>query len=137
MIVVDTGGLLALLDRDDRHHERVRACLEEDGDRWVIPWAVLPEVDHLATTRLGARVAQAFLEDLNEGLFRVDSHFNRDLPRAMALLRRYGSLHLGLVDAVVMAQAERHEASAVVTLDAKHFRAVRLSHRPRLIPLDD
>jgi predicted nucleic acid-binding protein len=50
----------------------------------------------------------------------------------------YGALKLGLVDAVVMAQAERHRARVIVTTDARHFRAVslRIQTPPRLVPLD-
>lgn len=44
---------------------------------------------------------------------------------------------LGPVDAVVMVHAERLKARAIVTLDARHFRAVKLAGNPKLIPLDD
>jgi len=139
MIVVDTGGLIALLDRDDRHHGTVRRAFEEEGGSWIVPWAVLPEVDYLVTKYMGDRVARAFVDDVSEGLYRVDANVNRDLPRASALLGRYPKLGLGLVDAVVMAQAERHRARTIVTTDARHFRAVKLNLRPppRLIPLDE
>jgi predicted nucleic acid-binding protein len=138
MIVADTGGILALLDRDDRHHESVRASFERDGGRWILPWAILAEVDYLADRRLGASVARAFAEDVRDGLFRVDANVTRDLPRAIALLERHADLRIGLVDAVVMAQAERHRAEVIVTLDARRFRAVRLAlpKPPRLLPLD-
>jgi predicted nucleic acid-binding protein len=139
VIIADTGGILALLDRDDRHHANVRGLFERDGGRWILPWAILPEVDYLADRRLGPDVARAFAEDVRDGLFRLDANASKDLPRATALLERYRDLRLGLVDAVVMAQIERHKAEAVVTLDTRHFRAVRLNlPRPvRLYPLDE
>lgn len=137
MIVADTGGVLALLDRDDRHHEIVRQLFEQEPD-WILPWAILPEVDYLATKFLGEKVARAFVDDLREGLFNVDSSLDQDLARASELLSQYDRLNLGLVDAVVMAQAERHRARVIVTTDARHFRAVKLSIRPppRLVPVD-
>lgn len=139
MIVVDTGGILALLDRDDGHHGAVRSLFEREGGRWILPWAILPEVDYLAERRLGPDVARAFAEDVRDGLFRLDANAPKDLPRATALLERYRDLRLGLVDAVVMAQAERHKAEAIVTLDLRHFRAVRLNlpRAPRLYPVDE
>lgn len=138
MIVADTGGVIALLDRNDRHHAAVRTLFERDGGRWILPWAILPEVDYLASTKLAVEVARAFAADVRDGQFRMDANAARDLPRAVALLDRYADLRLGLVDAVVMAQAERHKAEAIVTLDVRHFRAVRLSlpKPPRLLPLD-
>ena len=48
----------------------------------------------------------------------MDAHADRDLPRAAALLQR-ADLHMGLVDAVVMAQAERHKARVIVPTDAR------------------
>lgn len=139
MIVADTGGVLALLDRNDRHHAAVRAFFEREGGRWILPWATLPEIDYLAERSLGPEVARAFATDVRDGQFRLDANAARDLPRAVALLDRYRDLRLGLVDAVVMAQAERHKVEAIVTLDARHFRAVRLQlpKQPRLIPLDE
>lgn len=137
MIVADTGGVLALLDRDDRHHAAVRRLFESEPD-WILPWAILPEVDYIAAKRLGDRVARAFLDDTHAGLFAVDGNVTRDLPRAAELLGQYADLSLGLVDAVVMAQAERHHASVIVTTDERHFRAVRLALQPapRLFPID-
>lgn len=138
MIVVDTGGLIALLNRNDAHHRRVRDLYERERRSWVIPWAVLPEVDYLASTRLGVAVARAFAEDVRDGAFVVDEQVGRDMPRACELLERYESMAIGLVDAVVMTQAERRKAKIIVTTDAKHFRAVRLDLEkpPLLVPLD-
>lgn len=138
MIVVDTGGILALLNRNDRHHFAVRRYFEEHGQDWVIPWAVLPEVDYLANTRLGEKVANAFIQDVHEGAFYVDAEVLRDVTHAQKILGHYAALNLGLVDAVVMAQAERHQATAIVTTDVRHFRAVNFSTKPKplLIPAD-
>jgi hypothetical protein len=108
VIAADPGDILALLDRDDRHHAVVRRLFEEGGETWILPWAILPEVDDLASTRLGEAVSRAFVADLRDGLFTVDGQVHRDLPRAVVLLERYAGLRMGLTDAVVMAQAERH-----------------------------
>lgn len=129
-MVVDTGGLLALLNAKDRHHAAARQSFEDYGTSWIIPWAVLPELDYLAATRMGSHVARAFAEDVRDGLFRVDAQVERDLPRAVELQRKYTSLSLGLVDSVVMAQAERHRAEAILTTDGRHFRAVKLAIDP-------
>lgn len=130
MIVVDTGGLLALLNSEDRHHAIARRLFDEDGARWIIPWAVLPELDYLVTVRMGNDVARAFVEDVRDGSFRVDAHLEKDMGRAAELQKKYAALSLGLVDTVVMAQAERHVAEAILTTDGRHFRAVKLAISP-------
>ncbi|MCX8073535.1 MAG: PIN domain-containing protein [Candidatus Binatia bacterium] len=136
MIVADTGAVLSLLDADDRHHKVIRVLFEQDPAAWLLPWAILPEVDYLARTQLGERVADAFREDLVSGAFIVEWGDPADLDRAYALNRRYRALQLGLVDGVVMAIAERRRAEAIATLDLRHFGAVRLRGDVLLLPRD-
>jgi predicted nucleic acid-binding protein len=136
MIVADTGALIALFDRSDRHHDAIRRLYEDDPDRWILPWAVLPEVDYLASTHLGARAHELWLADLASGAFAVEWGRQDDLAAAERLCRRYRTLRLGFVDGVVIATAERLRASAIATLDLKHFGAVAIKGKPRLLPRD-
>ena len=135
MLVADTGAVLALLDRDDRHHQAVRAIFEANPGGWILPWAILPEVDYLASTRLGQRAHRLWLDDLAEAALSVEWGRDDDLAGAHALIARYASLEMGLVDALVMVTAERLDAD-IATLDLQHFGAVALKHAPRLLPRD-
>ena len=134
--LVDTGAILALLDKDDRHHDAVRELYHDRPDNWLLPWAILPEVDYLVGSELGVRAQEAFLEDLAKGAFAVAYGRDEDIVRAHAIGRKYRSLNLGLVDAVVIATAERLRAEAIATLDLKHFGAVKITGAPRLLPRD-
>ena len=135
MIVADTGAVVALIDRDDRHHESLRELFESLGD-WVLPWAILPEVDYIVSSRLGRPAARAFRADLASGLFAVEWGGVADLERARELDESYSDLSLGLVDAVVMATSERLGARAIVTFDLRDFAAVELAGHPELWPRD-
>lgn len=136
MIVADTGALLALIDADDRHHATLRGLFERDPGAWVVPWAVLPEVDHLLSARVGRRAQQAFLEDLAAGRFQVEWGRPADLERARELDTRHPALAIGLVDGSVIAVCERLGGDAIATLDLRHFGAVEIAGRPRLLPRD-
>jgi len=136
VIVADTGAVLALIDADDRHHAALRALFEQDPDAWVLPWAVLPEIDYLLLTHLGPRVAAAFLADLADGRWTVAWGDEPDLARAEELNRAHAALRMGLVDGVVMAVAERLRARAIATLDLRHFGAVKMRGNPKLYPRD-
>ena len=136
MVVVDTGALLALIDRDEAHHEVLRAAFDRDRDSWIVPWAVLPEVDYLIATKLGSRTHDLWTEDLADGLYPVHWGDDIELSRARQIQRKYKSLKLGLVDTVVMTVAELLGASAIATLDLRHFGAVKLQGSPKLLPRD-
>lgn len=136
MIVADTGAILALLDKGDRHHLAIRELFEDRPDDWLLPWAILPEVDYLIGSELGARAQEIFLADLADGSFTVEYGKQEDVVRAHAIDRRYRALGLGLVDGVVIAIAERLRAEAIATLDLRHFGAVKIAGSPSLLPRD-
>lgn len=136
MIVADTGAVIALVDADDLHHRALRKVFESDPDRWVLPWAVLPEIHYLLMSHVGEKTEEAFAYDLAKANYRVAWGDDADLERAHEICRKHGDLRLGLVDATVMAVAERLKASAIATLDLRHFAAVRIRGRPKLFPRD-
>jgi predicted nucleic acid-binding protein len=136
VIVADTGAIVALVDRDDKHHEALTALFMEEPDAWVLPWAILPEVDYLLSSYVGIDAERAFVSDIADGSFCTDWGVVDDLARANELNLQYRDLKLGLVDTVVMAMAERKQANAIATTDVRHFGAVKLKGTPRLLPRD-
>lgn len=136
MIVADTGAIVALVDADDAHHAELRARFEAAPRGWVLPWAILPEVDYLLLSHVGEAAEAAFVGDVAAGRWSVDWGEPADLARAVELIERHRDLRLGLTDAVVMAVAERLKADAIATLDVRHFGAVELAGSPSLLPRD-
>ena len=136
MIVADTGAIIALIDADDRHHRHLRELFERDPGAWLLPWAILPEVDYLLGNQVGDRARRAFVADLVSGAFAVEWGEDKDLERAQQLDTKYGRLGLGLVDGIVIAIAERRKVSAIATLDLRHFGAVTIAGQPALLPRD-
>ena len=136
MIVADTGAIIALLDRSEANHKVLNRLFADTGESWVIPWAVIPEVDYLLATRLSQKVRRAFLEDIADGAFTAVWGSDADFQRAVEIDALYASLGLGLVDAMVFALAERLRADAIVTLDIRHFGSVRPLRPIRLLPRD-
>jgi len=136
VIIVDTGAMLALLDVSEDHHRVIKDLYEDNRHQWVVPSAILPEVDYLVAAHLGAKAQEAFLADLAEGAFSVDWGRDEDLVLAHKLHTRHRSLRLGLVDILVIATAERLKAKAIATLDIRHFGAVSIKGNPRLLPRD-
>ncbi len=128
--------MLALLDRDEQHHGSLREIFIANRASWVVPSAVLPELDYLASGHLGADAQAAVLADLARGEYEIAWADGADLARAVDLTRQYRALRFGLVDGMVMACAERLKAEAIATLDLRHFGPVRLRSRPRLLPRD-
>ncbi len=128
--------MLALLDANEDNHPTVKALYDDGPDEWVLPAAILPEVDYLVAAHLGVKAQEAFLSDLADGAFPVDWGCDDDLVAAQKLHTRYRSLRLGIVDGMVIATAERLNARAIATLDIRHFGAVSIKGNPQLFPRD-
>jgi hypothetical protein len=136
VIVADTGAIVALIDADNRHHAKMRAAFEGQPNEWVLPWAILPEVDYLLLHHVGTQAELAFVRDIADGLWSIEWGEEEDVARGAELCARYQQLRLGLVDGVVMSVAERLNARAIATLDERHFGAVKLSRVMGLYPRD-
>jgi predicted nucleic acid-binding protein len=134
LAVVDTGPLYAVADADDDDHERCTEALARPAYRLVIPAMVVAETTYLVGTRLGARAEAAFLRSL--GALDVEAPAPDEWPRIAELVERYRDFPLGGTDASVVSLAERLDTDLVITLDHRHFGAVRPRHRRalRLLP---
>jgi predicted nucleic acid-binding protein len=136
LIVADTGAIVALIDADDRHHERLRAAFEAEPDRWILPWAILPEVDYLLLHHVGLEAELTFLRDVAEGRWTVEWGTEADLARASELCAKHRGMRIGMVDGVVASVAERLRADAVATLDERHFGTLVVKGDMKLLPRD-
>ena len=136
MIVADTSAVLALLDSRSPSHAPLRKIFQAHRSDWVLPWAILPELDYMVLQKGGPGSARAVRADLADGRYLIEWGGADDLQRALELDRTYRDLSLGLVDGIVMAVAERLEARAIATLDLRDFGAVKLKGNPELWPRD-
>ncbi len=123
-LVADTGGLYALYDASDRHHQGVKTVIEAHRGPIVVPLPVVSEVDYFLTKYLGTAAALDFLDSLATGAFALDHLTPADIDRCTELVRRYLDLDLGFVDAAVITVAERLHTCKILTLDQRDFRAV-------------
>ena len=132
--VVDAGPLVAAADRHEPSHERCIATLMRSDLRLVIPTMVVAEATYWIDRRLGARAEAAFLRGLRQ--FDVEAPFPEDWVRIAQLVDQYADFSLGGTDASVIALAERMRTNVIITLDRRHFGAVRPQHVDtlRLLP---
>lgn len=126
LAVVDAGPLYAAADADDIDHERSVAALARGDLRLVVPALAIAEATYFAGARLGPHAEAAFLRGL--GGLDVEAPSPSDFERIAELVEAYASFPLGGTDASVIALAERLGASTVITLDRRHFAAVRPRH---------
>jgi predicted nucleic acid-binding protein len=138
MILLDTSGLLAALFSDqNRHEECARALREAPPPRILSPF-VLAELDYLIAKYAGVPAEVALLEEIERGVYELAVFDEFNMSGARQIVERYSDLNIGLADASIAVLSERYDTRDVLTLDERHFRAIRPSPRRRfrLLPAD-
>jgi predicted nucleic acid-binding protein len=123
LAVVDTGPLYAAADADDDDHQACLAVLERHELELVIPTMVVAEATYLIRSRLGARAEAAFLNGLRA--LEVEGPNTDDWAAIAGLVERYADFPLGGTDASVAVLADRLGTDLIITLDRRHFSALR------------
>jgi len=129
LILVDTSALFALLDRDARQHDTVGSFVAVNEEPLVLSPFVLAELDYLVAERFGIDAELAVLDDAAEGAYELAPFSARDVARARKIIVRFRDLRIGLTDASLVVLAERSQTNRVLTLDERHFRALRVGRR--------
>jgi predicted nucleic acid-binding protein len=126
-LVVDTSVVYGALDGFDPNHAACASTLSS-GATVVMPAPVIVEVDWLARSRGRTGAMPVLLAGVLDGSVLVSNLDAEDYARAAVLLAQYDDLPLSLVDASVVAIAERLEQDTIATLDRRHFSVVRPLH---------
>jgi len=135
-VILDTGPVVGLLSEDDQHHAASVAAIKASGRRGrklCTIWEVIGEAYTLFRTRYSphrsAEPALAVLRWARESGIELLATGEGDHQRVAAILERYSQLRLSYVDALLLTIAERNRVEELVTVDLRHFGAVRLQQR--------
>lgn len=123
-LTLDTSGLLALLNRKDKHHAACVAAFRRDDGPYLISTAILSEIAWFLEDRrhFPFDAQEVLLGDIRSGAYTLDWS-PADIARIQALIERYRDLDLGFADSAVIACAERN-GGRVLTTDFRHFPVV-------------
>lgn len=138
MILLDTSGLLAAIDRSQTHHELAARALRDASPPRLLSPFVLAELDYLLGTRVNLAAETALLDEVARGTYQLEAMGAADVAAASRVIVRFAGHAIGLADASIVVLAERYGITDVLTLDERHFRVLRTSRdqRFRILPAD-
>ena len=128
-LILDTGGLVSLLDRHQLSHERCAEALRAWKGVVVSTEAVLTEATHLLRGQRGGRAA--CVEIFLSGAAILMPLTRAMLGRAQALLQQYEDLPMDYADATLVVLAEQLGTATVLTTDRRDFEVYRIGGRRR------
>jgi predicted nucleic acid-binding protein len=125
-VVLDTGPLVASIDRRDEHH----AWTVEQSQRIPPPMLtcepVITEACFLLAHQRDGR--DRVLDLVRRGDIAIALALTEQVDRIQALMAKYADQPMSLADACLVRMAELHARSRVFTLD-RHFRIYRMHGR--------
>lgn len=133
-VVVDTGPLVALLNRRDRHHVWVREVLDTVEPPIFTCEAVVSEACFLLGRLAGGQ--DALLELLANDVVRIDFRLHTEIDTVRGLMRKFASVPMSLADACLVRMSELDAQTMIVTMDGD-FRVYRRNRRqviPTIMP---
>lgn len=127
--LVDTGAILALLDRSDRWH---RLCVEIFSSLHLpllTSEAVLTELFHLVGDERHER--ESAWSFVRSGALELAVISHGELAAIHALMSRYWDRPMDFADATLVYLAKRESLSTVFTVDRGDFETYRIDGRRR------
>jgi predicted nucleic acid-binding protein len=134
VILIDTGPLVALVDRNDQHHAACLAAFKSITQPLGTVWPVVTEAMFLLETLpAGQDAIWQMLERQAVQLMGLDES---DVPRLRELMAKYHDQPMDLADAALVRIAEREGVDTVFTVDIGDFQVYRIGQRKtfRVIP---
>jgi predicted nucleic acid-binding protein len=125
VILLDTSGLLAAHFPRQRHHEACAEVLRSARGPFILSPFVLAEFDYLTSKLVGVDGELAMLDEVVNGAYVLAEFGAADVGQARNLIARHRDLRLGLADASIAVLAHRLGTRDVLTLDTRHFGALR------------
>lgn len=125
MIICDTSGLVAAYSATDKRSRQVAELLRSEPGQLIVSPFVLAELDYLIQTRAGVGDELKVLADVANGVFSLAEFDRFDIAQAAVVIERYRRMKIGLADASLVVLAARYGTTRVLTLDERHFRAIR------------
>lgn len=112
--LVDSGPLIALFDRDDRHHAAVKTYLRHHPLRLHTTWPVLTEVCAL----LGEAAKLDFLAFVSAGGVAVAALPEEAIEEILQLSRKYTDRPMDFADASLVVLSQRLGVRDILSIDA-------------------
>lgn len=115
-VLLDTSGIVALLDRSEANHQICVNALDELSRPLITCEAVIAESCHLLRRMPGA--AEAVLNNIQVGVIKIPWSLTGRESRIHFLLNQYAKVPMSFADACLVCMAEDFAVSEILTLDS-------------------
>ena len=117
-ILIDTGPIVALFNRRDKHHKRVLEFTQNYHGGFVSTWSVITEATHLLRNSIQAQLN--LLEWIRRGGIEIFNIEKNDIERMITLTKKYSDLPMDLADCSLIIVAEKMAINEIISIDSDY-----------------
>jgi len=128
-VLIDTGAILALIDKSDDWHEVCTSVVSELPLPMLTSEAVLTELFHLAGENPAKK--ESAWRFLREGIIVLATIEHPELQHIDELMSRYRDRPMDFADATLVYLAQRESLEVVFTVDQTDFSIYRIGGKKR------
>jgi uncharacterized protein len=122
-VLLDTGPLVALLDKNDSYHEQAKQAFLQSATPYRTCESVISEACFILR-RIDTRASSSLIRLGNDGFYQIDFSLQENLSPIEAFLIRYQDKKISLADACLIRCAELYDEARILTFDSD-FRSYR------------
>jgi predicted nucleic acid-binding protein len=115
-VLLDTGVIVALLDRSERAHARCRKAIEDLEQPLATCEAVISESCRLLQQMPGA--PERVLANVEQGIFQIPFQLTHTATSIQTTMRKYRDVPIDFADACLIHMADQLETPDILTLDS-------------------
>ncbi len=128
-VLIDTGPLIALFDRDDKYHTSIVEFIKNTNYRFISTTAVLTETMYMLD--FNTAVQLSFLEwIMKEGII-IHEIKQSNIKRIIDLTRKYSDRPMDFADATLVIAAEERGIRQIISIDSD-FDIYRLYNKMKI-----
>ena len=114
-VLLDTGVIVALLDRSEKRHKACAAAVQEVEAPLITCEAVIAESCYLLRSLAGA--SEAVVANVAAGIFQIPFQLSQEAAAVQQVLRKYRDRRMDLADSCLIHLADEFGTGDILTLD--------------------
>ena len=118
-VLIDSGPLSALFDKDDKYHSRAKQFIREYRGELITTAAVITEVVYLLD--FGVQTQINFLNWVSRGALTLSDIKQHEYHRVVELFIKYSDLPIDFADASLVLLSENLRITKIATIDRDFY----------------
>jgi len=117
--LIDAGPIIALFNKNDKYHEKIKDFLKDYKGLLLSTWPVVTEVSHMLDFNVQTQID--FLTWVNLGGIIIENIDHEDIARIIELSKKYSDVPMDLADASLVVLSEKKNIKEIITIDSDYY----------------